>query len=42
MSFMVQAAVEGIVDQAVVERLIEHVGGIPGSIFGKNGKRGGN
>ena len=34
----INAAVEGIVDEAVVKRLIHFVGGIPGSVFGKNGK----
>lgn len=32
------AAVEGVVDEAVVRKLIEHGGGTPGDIFGKQGK----
>lgn len=34
----ISAAVEGIVDEAVVRRLIMHAGGIPGSVYGKAGK----
>jgi hypothetical protein len=34
----ITAAVEGNVDEAVVRRLIEHVGGIPGPVYGRNGK----
>ena len=34
----INAAVEGIVDEAVVKRLIAFVGGTPGRIFGKSGK----
>lgn len=34
----VSAAVEGLVDEAVVERLIHHAGGVPGPVHGKNGK----
>jgi hypothetical protein len=34
----ISAAVEGIVDEAVVRRLITHVGGHPGPVHGKNGK----
>lgn len=34
----VSAAVEGLVDEAVVQRLIEHAGGVPGPVYGKNGK----
>lgn len=34
----VSAAVEGLVDEAVVRRLIEHAGGVPGPVYGKNGK----
>lgn len=33
------AAVEGLVDEAVVRRLIAHAGGRPGPVFSKNGKR---
>jgi hypothetical protein len=35
---IVSAAVEGIVDEAVVQRLIVHAGGVPGSVYGKRGK----
>jgi hypothetical protein len=35
---VISAAVEGIVDEALVKRLILAVGGIPGEVFGKNGK----
>lgn len=35
---MIAAAVEGIVDEAVVRRLIEHVGARPGPVYGKSGK----
>lgn len=34
----VSAAVEGSVDEAVVQRLIAHAGGVPGTVYGKNGK----
>ncbi len=34
----VSAAVEGPVDEAVVKRLIVHVGGAPGPVYGKQGK----
>ena len=34
----ITAAVEGNVDEAVVRRLIEHVGGSPGPVYGRNGK----
>ncbi len=34
----VSAAVEGSLDEAVVDRLIRHVGGHPGTVYGKNGK----
>jgi hypothetical protein len=37
-SVVVSAAVEGIVDEAVVRRLIEHVGARVGGVYGKNGK----
>ena len=36
---VISAAVEGIVDEAVVRRLITHVGGRPGDVYGKNGKK---
>lgn len=39
-SVCVSAAVEGLVDEAVVRRLIEQAGGVPGSVYGKNGKQG--
>jgi hypothetical protein len=34
----VTAAVEGPVDEAVVHKLIEHVGCVPGPVYGKKGK----
>lgn len=37
-SVSITVAVEGNVDEAVVRRLIEHVGGIPGPVYGRNGK----
>ncbi|MDH5669676.1 MAG: DUF4276 family protein [Nitrospira sp.] len=37
-SVVVSAAVEGDVDEAVVRKLIEHVGAIPGTVYGKLGK----
>ncbi len=35
---IITAAVEGIVDEAVARRLIVHVGGSVGSVYGKSGK----
>lgn len=35
---MISAAVEGLLDEAVVNRLILQVGGQPGSVYAKNGK----
>jgi hypothetical protein len=35
---VISAAVEGIVDEAVVRRLIASAGGWPGPVYGKNGK----
>lgn len=35
---MISAAVEGIVDEMVVRRLIIEVGGHPGTVYGKSGK----
>lgn len=35
----ISAAVEGDVDEAVVRRIIQHVGARPGPVHGKNGKR---
>ncbi len=35
---IINAAVEGIVDEAVARRLIAHVGGSVGSVYGKSGK----
>ena len=35
----ISAAVEGLVDEAVVKRLILEAGGTPGQVYGKNGKR---
>jgi hypothetical protein len=37
-AIVVQAAVEGITDEAVVRRLAEHVGAHVGVVYGKNGK----
>ena len=34
----VSAAVEGVVDEAVVRKLIAHAGGQTGNVYGKNGK----
>lgn len=34
----ISAAVEGITDEAVVRRLIRHVGAEPGTVYGKKGK----
>ncbi len=34
----VSAAVEGLLDEAVARRLIVHAGGVPGPVYGKNGK----
>jgi len=35
---VISAAVEGMVDEAVVRKLILEAGGYPGSVYGKNGK----
>lgn len=35
---VISAAVEGIVDEAVVHKLITHIGAMPGTIYGKQGK----
>lgn len=35
---VISAAVEGVVDEAVVRKLITHVGAIPGPVYGKQGK----
>lgn len=35
---VIQGAVEGIVDEAVAQRLIREAGGVPGAIYGKRGK----
>lgn len=35
---VVSAAVEGSVDEVLVKRLISEAGGIPGEVYGKNGK----
>lgn len=35
---VISAAVEGIVDEAVVRKLITYVGVTPGPIYGKEGK----
>ncbi len=34
----ISAAVEGIVDEAVARRLIDHAGAHPGPVYGRNGK----
>ena len=34
----IAAAVEGLTDEAVVERLIDHAGGKVGTVYGKKGK----
>ena len=34
----ISAAVEGSLDEAVIDRLIRHVGHEPGTVYGKNGK----
>lgn len=38
MPVIISAAVEGVADEAVVRRLIHHVGAETGAIYGKNGK----
>ncbi|MBW1711937.1 MAG: hypothetical protein JRJ59_02150 [Deltaproteobacteria bacterium] len=35
---IIKGAVEGVVDEAVLRRLLVHVGATPGPIYGKNGK----
>jgi hypothetical protein len=35
---IISAAVEGILDEVVLRRLIEGLGALPGSVYGKNGK----
>ena len=35
---VISAAVEGIVDEAVVRKLIAHTGATPGAVYGKQGK----
>lgn len=35
---VISAAVEGSVDEVLVKRLISEAGGIPGEVYGKNGK----
>jgi hypothetical protein len=35
---VISAAVEGVIDEAIVRRLIEHVGARAGSVYGRNGK----
>ncbi len=35
---VISGAVEGLIDEAVLRRLIEHVGATAGPVFGKNGK----
>lgn len=36
---VISAAVEGIVDESVIRRLVSHAGATPGNIYGKNGKQ---
>lgn len=38
MPAVISAAVEGVTDEAVVRRLVVHVGAEPGTVYGKNGK----
>lgn len=38
MSLVIQSASEGLLDAAIVSRLIDHVGAIPGSSYGGSGK----
>src|SRR5258708_6816344 len=38
-SITVLGAVEGIVDEAVLRRVLKQVGAIPGTIYGRNGKQ---
>ena len=35
---MVSGAVEGLVDEAVLSRLVQHVGAEPGPVYGRHGK----
>jgi len=37
-SVVIQGAVEGLLDEAALHRLVEHLGATPGSVYGKNGK----
>jgi len=37
-SVIISAAVEGTVDEAVVRKIIIQAGGLPGTVYGKNGK----
>ena len=39
MPVSIYGAVEGAVDEAILRRLVMHVGAVPGPVFGKNGKR---
>lgn len=36
---IISAAVEGVTDEAVIRKLIMHVGALPGTVYGKNGKQ---
>jgi hypothetical protein len=38
MPVIISAAVEGVTDEAVVRRLIDHVGAEPGPVYGRKGK----
>jgi len=35
---VISAAVEGVIDEAVIRRLLTYVGAIPGDVYGKQGK----
>jgi len=37
-AFLVSGAVEGLLDEAVLKRLIAHVGAMPGPVYGRRGK----
>ena len=35
---MISSAVEGLIDEAVMRRLLLYVGAIPGTVYGRQGK----
>jgi hypothetical protein len=37
-AFMISSAVEGLIDEAVMRRLLLYVGAIPGTVYGRQGK----